>query len=123
MSLRKLQQKVLAERAKILEEIDDEYARKEIGEKLNSIYEELKEVNAKLSNIHRRNANVMTVANSNSRPTSRAPAPLPPVRQRVHPELKALGIHPSASQRPGAYRVPLGTKIKKDRRTRRNRRA
>jgi hypothetical protein len=120
MSLYNLQQKVLAERTKILQELDDEYDRKKITEKLNSIYEELKKVDGMLTNIHRNTQNSNTQNKSNGSVRAAASARLK-TRKRENPEFKRLGIPVPASQRPGANRLPLGMKIKKNRRTRRTR--
>lgn len=96
--------------------IEDELERKEIQSKLNAIHKEYKELNSILRSLHPpKKNNVVEKKAKHGKSTAT-------LRKRANPEFGRLGISVPSGQRPGNERVPLGTKIKQERRTRRTRR-
>jgi hypothetical protein len=112
MSLVELQNKLLQEREKILKELKDEWARKEISEKLELARQELEEVNELVEKVK---ANAEKNLNAGE-PTRNAK--VKGLRKRANPEFKRLGIEVPVGQRPGNSLEALGTKIKKNRKSR-----
>lgn len=112
MSLINLHKKVLAERAKILRNLEDEWAMEELAEKLEGTHLSRKNIGSKLNNLHRnvsrRSRSRSRSRNRGSRTTRKAP------RKRVNPEFARLGIPVPPSQRIGEERVRIGEKGKKD---------
>lgn len=112
MSLLELQRKILEERAKILQELDDEWAAKEIAEKLAGIHLELKEVNKDLQNAALRNR--LTRRRLRTSPSRVNRKKTRKVRKRVNPEFARLGIPVPPTQQVGEEMVNLGNKVKKN---------
>ena len=119
MSLLELQQKILEERKKIEEELQDEWAREEIGEKLEAARKELEKVNEIVEQV-KANAEKNLNGNKNRLLKSRKVKGL---RKRVNPEFARLGIPVPVGQRPGNTLAPLGNKIKKNRKSRKRSRS
>jgi hypothetical protein len=119
LDLNKLQSLFIKAGRLTQQQIEDEEIRKEIQAKLNAIRKNYEELHSILSTLKpdagsNRNHGANHISLSKTKKHN--------VRVRVNPELRALGIEPPVGQRPGNERVPLGTKIKKDRRrkTRKN---
>lgn len=120
MSLINLQRQLVAERERILDELDAEYAEKaktkkkeklkQVTEELEAIYLNRLNVAKKLNRLHR---------NVSRRSRSRSKSPNQPKknhtikhRQRVNPLFKKLGIPVPPGQRIGDELVELGKKVK-----------
>ncbi len=108
MSLLSLQKQVLAERAKILQEIEDEYSAKEIADKLAKMHLELQALNKNLRNTAIRSKFTRKSKSRSGRATTRK------TRKRVNPEFARLGIPVPPSQQVGEEIVKLGKKVKKN---------
>ena len=115
MNLTTLQLDLLAERERLMEEFKDEIAREEIANQLDEAYEKLKDLHNKLDTL-RRNAEDEKAARP-SLPSTRQRT----IRKRPNPEFARLGIPIPAGQRPGNTLYPVGTKPKRNRRTRKTR--
>lgn len=111
MSLLALQAELLKEKAKILEELQEEWARKEVAEKLEAAHAELLEVNEIVQQVLQ---NAEKPNNKHKKKTAKAS-----IRKRANPEFARLEIPVPAGQRPGNALVRLGTKPKQDRKSRR----
>ena len=112
-SLYELQQEIFQKRAKILQNIEDESVRDEIASKLNTIRNEMQRVNELLEEVY-------NSSTSNSPPSAKKSRSRKTLRKRANPEFKSLGIPIPIGQRPGDELVKLGNKIKKNRKSRKN---
>ncbi len=107
LNLSSLQKTFWKQRGEILQSLKDDSEREHIQEELDAVYEQMKNLDQKLQDLHRS-------ANRSNRSTrrNRKKRASATYRRRVHPEFARLGLSVPVSQKVGSVRVPLCKKPK-----------